>query len=118
MFCKNCGKEIDSDSKFCPSCGNPIQKVENPQTKEAEVSQTKPSEGGTIVWEQGGKAGQVVPGLLSKRHWRYILFGFACYIIRISFFDSESFISTILNALGAIAITGGIVIYFRKPKSK
>ena len=25
MFCKNCGKEIDSESKFCSFCGANIQ---------------------------------------------------------------------------------------------
>ena len=26
MYCKNCGSEIESDSKFCPKCGNLIEK--------------------------------------------------------------------------------------------
>lgn len=29
MFCKNCGKEIDDDSKFCDSCGQVVSKKEN-----------------------------------------------------------------------------------------
>lgn len=24
MFCKNCGKEISNETKFCPSCGQPV----------------------------------------------------------------------------------------------
>ena len=26
VFCKNCGKELEPDSRFCPSCGTPIVK--------------------------------------------------------------------------------------------
>ena len=26
LFCKNCGRELEDDSKFCPGCGMPIQK--------------------------------------------------------------------------------------------
>lgn len=25
MYCSKCGKEINEDSKFCKSCGNPIE---------------------------------------------------------------------------------------------
>lgn len=33
MFCKNCGKQIDENASFCPSCGTPVQKdPEKPQT--------------------------------------------------------------------------------------
>ena len=28
MFCKNCGKEIDEDAKFCPECGERQNKEE------------------------------------------------------------------------------------------
>ncbi|MGN1203661.1 MAG: zinc-ribbon domain-containing protein, partial [Lachnospiraceae bacterium] len=24
MFCKQCGKEINNTSKFCPFCGTPV----------------------------------------------------------------------------------------------
>ena len=24
MFCKNCGKEMDDNAKFCPGCGAPV----------------------------------------------------------------------------------------------
>lgn len=31
MYCKNCGKEVDGDSKFCPYCGTNIEpKVRQP----------------------------------------------------------------------------------------
>lgn len=26
QFCKNCGKELDADDKFCPACGTPVKK--------------------------------------------------------------------------------------------
>ncbi|MCD4826408.1 MAG: zinc ribbon domain-containing protein [Acholeplasmataceae bacterium] len=28
MYCKTCGKEMDNQSKFCPSCGEPVEKDE------------------------------------------------------------------------------------------
>ena len=27
MFCSKCGKELQKDSRFCPECGTPIQKI-------------------------------------------------------------------------------------------
>lgn len=37
MFCTNCGKEIASDSKFCPKCGTPVDDIpvrqEGPEVK-------------------------------------------------------------------------------------
>lgn len=24
MYCKNCGKEVSDDAKYCPSCGTPL----------------------------------------------------------------------------------------------
>jgi len=24
MFCKNCGKEVPEDARFCPQCGSPV----------------------------------------------------------------------------------------------
>ena len=31
MFCKNCGKEIDEDARFCPECGERQNKEEEIQ---------------------------------------------------------------------------------------
>ena len=31
MFCKYCGKELDNDARFCPSCGSSVDKVEEPE---------------------------------------------------------------------------------------
>jgi uncharacterized membrane protein YvbJ len=37
MFCKNCGKEIPEESKFCPSCGEQISNMaENKQEEQKE----------------------------------------------------------------------------------
>lgn len=36
MYCKNCGKEIEDDSSFCPYCGSSVDKkivVESKATK-------------------------------------------------------------------------------------
>lgn len=29
MFCSNCGKKIDDNIKFCPDCGQQVEKIEN-----------------------------------------------------------------------------------------
>ena len=29
MFCKNCGKQIDNDSRFCPECGAEVDRNED-----------------------------------------------------------------------------------------
>jgi uncharacterized membrane protein HdeD (DUF308 family) len=34
MFCKNCGKEVPENSKFCPSCGQSQEVIENEKPKE------------------------------------------------------------------------------------
>lgn len=39
MFCKNCGKEIPNDSKFCPECGVALAFVEN-TNKEKTVTES------------------------------------------------------------------------------
>lgn len=36
MFCKNCGKEIAEDAKFCPSCGATIGIETNTQAVKTE----------------------------------------------------------------------------------
>ena len=37
MFCKNCGKEIDTDSKFCSFCGTELKKIVSDKKKTEEV---------------------------------------------------------------------------------
>ncbi|BCR35678.1 DUF4190 domain-containing protein [Mariniplasma anaerobium] len=40
MYCKMCGREMDDDAKFCPSCGEP---VEDDMFETEESSETKKS---------------------------------------------------------------------------
>ena len=35
MYCRKCGREIKNDSKYCPGCGFPTQKIQ--KTYEEEV---------------------------------------------------------------------------------
>lgn len=35
MFCKNCGRELNDNMKFCSGCGTPIQQSE-PNTAQAQ----------------------------------------------------------------------------------
>ena len=50
MFCKNCGKEILGDKKFCPECGTPVQKEES----------AAPDDGATVVYTEESAAGSAV----------------------------------------------------------
>jgi len=34
MFCKNCGKELADNAKFCPSCGTPVAQPEAPKEQD------------------------------------------------------------------------------------
>ena len=40
MFCSNCGAKVDDSARFCPVCGNKLDKIpiENPKEKEIEQS--------------------------------------------------------------------------------
>ncbi len=44
MFCKNCGKELEEQSKFCPSCGTATGEVLNVNTKRVQS-------GGTVYFD-------------------------------------------------------------------
>lgn len=40
MYCKMCGREMDDDAKFCPSCGEPVEKdmfdiEDSPESKQS-----------------------------------------------------------------------------------
>ena len=39
MYCKNCGKEINSGDAFCGSCGQPVQNIENVTQNTQELKQ-------------------------------------------------------------------------------
>ena len=42
MFCKNCGKQIDDDSSFCPNCGLATGKSSNTNTQTTQYTQNEP----------------------------------------------------------------------------
>ena len=52
MFCSNCGKEIDEDTKFCPHCGtnlqDPAPKAPAPAPAPAPVEEKKPAKVWTV----------------------------------------------------------------------
>lgn len=54
MNCKNCGAEIDRQTRFCPSCGEPIQK------EEPEIDITKPPKGGEYSSETNMTEDEVI----------------------------------------------------------
>lgn len=39
MFCTNCGKQLDDNSKFCPSCGTKLERVEIPVAAAAAMTE-------------------------------------------------------------------------------
>ena len=45
MFCKNCGKEVDSDAKFCPKCGKVIDEEINKSENQTDNNQKNVSAG-------------------------------------------------------------------------
>ena len=51
MYCKNCGTEVNDDSKFCKKCGKAL-KVSSSQFKEVHNSQIEPPkpETATTTW--------------------------------------------------------------------
>lgn len=58
MFCSNCGVTLSANSKFCPSCGNPVQnpEVSSPES-EGRVNANQNLSGGKIL---GGLAVGIV----------------------------------------------------------
>jgi len=43
MYCRNCGKEIANDNRFCPNCGSPVAKVGNDEKTIPYVNLSSPS---------------------------------------------------------------------------
>lgn len=39
MYCKNCGKEVEGEAKFCPFCGTKMGAVTQPESKKQSVDQ-------------------------------------------------------------------------------
>lgn len=59
MYCKNCGKEIDNDAKFCPNCGTAAQQAPiSTENSEAAcvVEEDKPPK----VWTVFSKIGKIL----------------------------------------------------------
>ncbi len=54
MFCKNCGKELLSDEKYCSSCGNSTNSEQIPYANDKTTKKKK----------NKGKITGIVPGLL------------------------------------------------------
>lgn len=56
MFCRQCGKEIASGSKFCKECGAPVASDAATPVERPEVER-KPAEGGEVKTEEGKAKG-------------------------------------------------------------
>lgn len=43
-YCKNCGLELDDSAKFCPSCGQQVEEVEQPKEEKSAQEETSTQE--------------------------------------------------------------------------
>ena len=59
-FCKNCGKELSTDSRFCKECGMPVQEENNTDTKQVSVPERKPMSPKQKKWIIAGVAAVVL----------------------------------------------------------
>lgn len=64
MYCKNCGKQIPDDSKFCPNCGHKLQETKFQETNVSNRTDND-SVGATII------------GTISKH--KYIALGYCLW---------------------------------------
>lgn len=62
--CSNCGKELQEDTKFCPSCGTKVEEKEE-TLEDALSGSIKPSEGYPASGDIQAAAGQPVAGSLN-----------------------------------------------------
>ena len=59
-FCKNCGKELNTDAKFCTECGMSVQEQKNTDTKQTRVPERKPMSPKQKKWIIAGVAAVVL----------------------------------------------------------
>ena len=71
MFCKNCGKQIDNDSRFCPECGAEVDRNED-ETYSRPCSNLKDD-------EPSKKPSKIVLGIL----YGVIILGLVCLAVAI-----------------------------------
>ena len=78
MFCKNCGKEIRDEAKFCPSCGTGVAHANQSETEMAPstVPQVKKVgvTGGAL--DQVVRFGSIIFGIIIGRYLGVALFVF------------------------------------------
>lgn len=54
MFCKECGKSISDDSKFCSYCGSKVEPIESPDRPEPSIAEvTGPEQGVRDIHKDG-----------------------------------------------------------------
>lgn len=90
MFCRKCGKEIDSSSNFCEFCGNSTNVTQDFNSNKGSDPSLKPNES-----QKQNVA--TVPTSQGKRFMNYILdyiFILICYVILYALFDTSSGTST------------------------
>lgn len=107
MYCKNCGKEIDNDSKFCVNCGLKV----SPKTKHKTTSEDKNSK---TLPEPSRKTKKYDEEF--KRNQDYTLAGIALTGLSIAaylfFWALEGNRSEYLNALTVYAIISLLIRIF------
>ena len=65
MYCKNCGKEIEENSKFCMHCGTPLtESTTDEHTKDKTGDATLTNITSENVEQKGNKAGKIAIALM------------------------------------------------------
>ncbi len=114
MFCKNCGKELDSTVAFCPNCGTPTevktgydfynQYIDDDVKKLIDKNEAYYLTKFTEMKQNGKKTSWNWPAFLVSPLWliyrKMYLYGVICYIV-----------SDLFNQIsGALGLALGIVV--------
>lgn len=98
MFCKNCGKEIEDGTKFCPHCGTSIA-ADTPSTEQAPPKRSPVAK--TASNRNGLKTAKLIIGIIS-----IVLF------IIIAFQSCAAGLSNALLENGESSGSAGIIVAF------